>query len=422
MNNSYELEQNGLKCKLKVGITKDKVSHAYHNELKEICKKAQIKGFRPGKLPERIAEQRFGAQLISQIQQQFHEEAFKEGLEKHKLEVAGDVSLDNGMLEKAGPYNFAISFECLPEIDVNKVEGIKLNRSVCKVNEKLVDDEIKTLKDQYPEYKAVKRKSKKDDQVVMDFEGFIDGKPFENGSAKSFEYVVGSGKLLPEFDKKLVGVSKGDDLEIDLVFPDDYHAKEMVGKKANFKVTLHDVMQPKSPELNKGFFEKVGSDAKDLEAFKKQRQDKIQAEIDEDVRNLAVETLKETIVKKFKFDLPESMLAQEIKRLESQEADEKKRKKKAGEHLMVSLIFKAVMKAHDIQLDEDRFRNFLTKMSGPYAQNPEFIQWYMSDENRRQQIAALVLEEQIIDHILSKAVFTDKEIEYTKLKDKTKES
>ena len=421
MNNTYELEQNGLMCRINVTIPKEKVSQTYSTELNKICQNAQVKGFRKGRLNVGAAQQMFGSKLELQLQQQFQQDALQEALEDHKVEVAGSLDLEDGSFQKNDAYHFVLKFERIPDVDVKPLENIKLPRLVAKVDEKLLADDLADLKKKHPSYEEVKRKSKNDDQVIMDFEGFVGEKAFENGSAKDFEYIVGSGKLLPEFDKALIGVKKDDELDLNVSFPEDYHGKEMAGKKALFKVRVHAVKGPKEPKMNDEFFAKVGSQHKDLEAFDKERAERLQAEVDEMSRNIVVAELKKSIGKLVKADLPKSLLDPELERLSASEPDEKKRLAQAESNVLASIVFKIIVKENNIQLDENRFKDFLTRMSGPYAQNPEFVKWYMSDENRRRQVAALVLEEQIIDHILAKAVFTDKEIEYNKLKEKTKE-
>ncbi len=422
MTNQYDIERNGLKCTLSVIIPRENVVKVYKSELNKLCQKARVNGFRKGRLSPRAAEQRFGQGLSEQICQQFHQDGFDEGIKQHELHVAGGVDLKEGGFNKDKSYEFAVHFECLPTVDQEALKKIKLKRTVCPVNDELTDTEIARMLKDHPTYQPVKRKSKNQDQVVMDFKGYVDGEIFDNGVADDFEYVIGSGRLLPEFDKGLVGVVKDEVLNIDVVFPDDYHAKEMAGKAAQFTVTVKDVRSPKKAMVNQDFFKKVNSQAQDEETFKQEIKDRLTAEVAELTRADLVEQLKVAMGKAFKFDLPECMASAEESRLADKDLSASEIKKKIEQNVTSSIIYQAVMQSNDLKVSEKDMQEFVGKMSLPYMEKSQFIQWYLSDEKRAQQAAGLALEEKIVDHILEAVKYADKEVTYSQLKKLNKES
>ena len=280
------------------------VNKVYRREVKKI----NIPGFRKGKAPRAIIEKMYGESVFYEDAiQNLYPGALADAAEEAKLDIVGveDISVD-----EAGKQGFtfkAVVFVSPEEVDINGYEGIKVEAKSTEVTDELVNEEIEKVRDRNSRLITVEDRPVKDgDIAVIDFEGFVDGEAFEGGKAESFNLTIGSGQFIPGFEEQIIGKSTGDEVTIDVTFPEDYQAEELKGKASEFKITLHEIKAKELPEVDDEFVKDV-SDKETLEEYKEELKAEIakrlQDESDRDVENQIVDKLCELL----QAEIPEGM-------------------------------------------------------------------------------------------------------------------
>lgn len=301
---------------IKIEIKGDEWAKKLDDAFKKEVKKVKIDGFRPGKAPRNIYEKKYGkASLVVAAVDDSMNEAYQEALKKFNDMPIVQPTVEIEKADNDGVI-YKFTFTTKPEVKINKYTNLGVKKDTVKVTKKDVDNEIENLKKQYADLQVKEGAIENGDTAIIDFEGFMDGKAFEGGKAENYSLEIGSNSFIPGFEDALIGLKSGDEKDIDLTFPKDYHAEDLKGKKVTFKVKVHEVKTKVYPELDEEFFKDLGlDDVKTKEDLEKTIKKAMTDQKEYEAENKYVDELFDALLKETKVDIPHELVHEEIDRM-----------------------------------------------------------------------------------------------------------
>jgi len=411
-----------LERRMKVQVPADKIDTEVENRLKSMVGKVRLDGFRPGKVPLNVIRQRFSSGVYQEVLGEVMQSSFQEAVSQEKIRLAGMPEIDPGTPSKGQELEFTATFEVYPEIELSDMQAFELTTPKAEIAEADIDKMVENLRTQQKTWEKVDRAAKKGDQIVIDFEGSMDGERFEGGKAENMPLELGEGRMIPGFEDQLEGVKADDEKTIDVTFPDDYHADNLAGKTAQFAIKVSAVNEATLPELNEDFIKSFGIKDGTLEGLRDEAKSNMQRELDQAISKQVKNQVMDVLAEKHDFDLPQAMVKDEIGRLKQQmEAsmaqqqasanpmpdnlfeDEAKRRVKLG------LLISEIVSSNDIKLDNDRVQAMLEEVAASYQDPQQVIQYYRSNPEYMDSIRAAVMEEQVVEWIQGQAKIKEEE-------------
>jgi len=412
MTTQFNLEQlDGLKRKLSATIPLEQVSSAYSKKLNEVQKQIKMPGFRPGKVPQNLVEQRHGKDLLNEVASELIDSSFKEFMENEKLTLAMRPEIVPSDIEKGKSIEYSASFEVMPEIELTDLAGCAVEKTVVNLSDEEKSSSMEKVAKKQASWTLVERAAALGDKVTFDFAGSIDGVLFDGGSSENFELELGSNQMIPGFEDQIVGISAGEEKDITVTFPEAYGVADLAGKDAVFNIKAHEVKEAALPELNDEFAKKLGVDnLADLETqvysmASKGAEDKVQSEMYVIVTDLLLD--------KNKVDVPESLLNAEINHLKSASNNENKDEtdesysEKATKRVSLGLLLAEVIKKNEIKLDESMMQQRVLSMMSAHHDPKEVMQYFEQNSAAREDLKSQVLEQQAIEKLLESADVTE---------------
>ncbi len=419
----------GLKRGYAITVTAAELDAKVEEKLKEAQPTVEMKGFRKGKVPMALLRKQFGQRLMGESMQ----ESIDGALTKH-LEDSGDrpaaqpeMKMTNEDWKEGDDVNVEVAYEKLPEIDDVDFAKIKLERMVVKADDDSVKEALDNLAEspQAVTYETKKTQAKKDDQVVLDFVGKVDGEAFEGGAAEDYPLVIGSNSFIPGFEDGLLKVKAGEEKDIEVTFPEDYQAENLAGKKAVFSCTIKEVKGPKKPKLDDELAKKFGAD--DLDALKAQITERLEAEYTGASRAVAKRGLLDALDKKVKFDLPVSLVEAEAGQIAHQLWHEenpdveghdhpeieptKEHTKLAERRVKLGLLLADIGQKAEVKVTDQEMTQAIMNQARQYpGQERQFFEFVQQNAQFRQQLQAPLFEDKVVDHIFEQADVKDKEV------------
>mgnify|MGYP002543723159 FL=1 len=307
---------------VKVEITGKDWEKKLDETFKKIIKKVKIDGFRPGKAPRNIYEQKYGKQsIIVEAVDSCMNEAYVKALKEFKGEPIMQPTVGIEKADETGVI-YVFTFTTKPEIKINKYTNLGVKKDSVKVTKKDVDNEIEKMRKEYADLQVKDGKAENGDTVIIDFEGFDGDKAFEGGKAENYALELGSNSFIPGFEEALIGVKKGDKKDVNVTFPKDYHAEELKGKPVVFKVLVHEVKTKVYPELDEDFFLDLGlEDVKTKEDLEKKVKETMTEQREYEAENKYVDELFEALLKETSVEVPHELIHEELDRMVEQYAE-----------------------------------------------------------------------------------------------------
>jgi trigger factor len=443
--NVTETLAEGLKRAYKVTISADDIAKRIDGRLAELQKNVTMKGFRPGKVPVQLLKRQYGASVTSEVIQKTLEDSSGQVISDQGVRPAVEPRIEDMSYDEGKDLEFVIAVEIMPEIETSDFAGYKVERPVVEIPDSEVDRAIghvlsanKQYVDTSESYEAAEG-----DAIWMDFDGQIDGQPFAGGSAEDQMVELGSGRLLPEFEKGLFGRRAGESFKLEVTFPDDYGNADIAGKTASFDVTVHVVRQTKLPELNDEFAASQGAD--DVAGFRDQVKAQLSQEYADLARQLVKRRLLDQLADKFTFDVPTALVDGEFEAIWAQvEAElehakahahehghdhdhdhdhdhpepvsDEKREELKGEYRQIAerrvrlgLLLSDIGRKNEIKVTpEDMQKAVIDRARMFPGQETKVIQYYQANPQAVQELTAPVLEDRVVDHILGQIEVTDR--------------
>jgi trigger factor len=416
----------GLERRMHITVPSSEFEGQVEAKLKQTAGQVRLKGFRPGKVPMKEVNRRFGAGIRQEVSSEMMESSYREAIIKEEVSPAGSPQIEDIKIEQGQDLEFTAVFEVFPEIALADFSGIEVAKPEADVTEADIEKMIETLREQRKEFEAVDRAAQNDDKLNIDFEGFVDGEAFEGGKAEGSDLVIGSGSMIPGFEDGLIGAKAGEDTELNVTFPEDYQSSDLAGKDALFKVKVNSVLEAKLPELDESLFEQFGVTEGGLDAFKTEvtanMEKELKAAIATKVKNQVLDGLAETN----DVLVPQALIDSEIDRMRREAVQQfggqqqidpsilpaEMFQDQASKRVVLGLLVNAIVEEKSLSADADLVKEKITEMASSYEEPEQVINYYYSNEEQLNQIQNLVLEEQVIDTVIAEAVVTTEAMGY----------
>ena len=423
MQVSVETTSN-IERRMTIGVPAQEIDQAVQKRLQETARTVKMNGFRPGKVPMRVVKRRFGDSVRQEIVGEVMRDNYIKALQEQDINPAGWPKFEPKTMEEGKDLEFVAIFEVLPEVELGDFSKISVEMPKAEIADKDVDTMIDNLRRQQATMKSVKRKSKNKDVVLIDFKGTVDGEEFEGGAAENHKLTLGSGQMIPGFEKGIVGGKAGEELEIEVTFPEDYQNEDLAGKPAKFDIKIHDVQEPQLPELDAEFFKKFGIDAEDEATFREEVQKNMERELKQAVSNKVKNDVVEGLLESTELEVPTALVDQEIDRLRQdavqrfggqvdfQQLPKEIFEEQARRRVKTGLLFQEVVKQNDLKADPAKVDEKIQEIASTYEQPEEVVAHFNSSPEQKQQIESSVLEDAVVDLILDQAKVKEKKLKY----------
>lgn len=420
-----------LERRLNAAIPQQAIRGEVAARLKKIGRNAKIAGFRPGKIPAKILEQHYGAQAHQEALGDALQRSFAETAQLNNLRVAGQPQFEIKTLDlNADQIEYSATFEVYPEVVMGDLAGESMERLSCELTQADVDSTIMTLRKQRATFEPVDRAAQAEDQVRIDFTGRLNGEIFQGGEARDYPFVLGAGRMMPEFEAAITGMKAGETKSFDMTFPADYHGKDVAGKQVTFTITLHKVEAPKLPEVDAKFAESVGIKDGEVSKLESEIRTNLQREV---VRRLKVrnkEAAMEALLKVARFDVPKTLVEWEARNLMEQTAKDMesrgmKRKDvalppelftgRAERRVKLGLILADLAQKHDLKAKPEQVRAMVDEYAQSFDQPEDVVRWFYANSSQLQEVENLILEENFVNWTMGQAKTADKAIPFNEL-------
>ena len=420
----------GLERRMTVQIPSERVSEAVEKKLKDLIKTVRIDGFRPGKVPLKVVQQKYGGHVRQEVIGDVIESSYQEALIQEKVRPAGMPSIDSVSTEEKEDMSYTATFEIYPEVETLKLESIEVEKPKVEISDKDFDAMLQKLREQRKGWKETKGAAKKGFQVMVDFEGRIDGELFEGGAGKDMAVEIGAGQMLPEFEAGLEGVKATEQRTVEVNFPDDYHGAEVAGKKAEFTLKANKVSKPELPELDEEFAKGFGVEDGDLEKMRADIRANMEKEKNDRLKLNLKNKVMTGLLEHNEIIAPSAMVNDEINNLRAQAAQRMGQdpesidetsfpnelfSAEATRRVQLGLLIAEVIKSEKIESNQELVDSAIEEMAVAYEQPDQVREYYRHNQQARSGIEGMVLEDQVVAHILDKAKVTEKEASFDDL-------
>ena len=421
---------NGLERKITVAIEEERISNVVDGRLQDMTKTVKVKGFRQGKVPLKIVKQQYEQQVRQEVVGDVLQSTLYEAIGQEKLNPAGQPKIDSLKSDPGQGMEYTALFEIYPEVKLGDLSKETVEKPVAEISDADVEEMLETVRGQHKEWASVDRAAKDGDQLNINFKGMIDGELFPGGEANDMPIELGSGRMIKGFEEGLVGAKAGDDVTLNVTFPDDYQAEELAGKPAQFDTHVNKVEEAQLPELNDDFAKKLGIKDASVENMHKEIKTSMQQELDSRLNTKMKSSVMDALINAHDFDVPKPLIDDESEAIKKNMLENLKQQgmqdqgmqidasmfaDQAIRRVKLGLIMNEIVQSEKIEADEDRVKKKVEEIAAPYEQPQQVIDWYMGDKQRLAEVRALITEEQIVDWAMEKAKVVDKSMTFKEI-------
>lgn len=407
-----QLSARNLERNILLSLPAVEIESEISKRLKHIARTAKMPGFRPGKVPFTMIANQYGFKVRQEVMSDSVQKIFADEVEKQQLRVAGYPSFapaNSG--QAADKFEFTATFEIYPEVTMGSLEGKPLDRLHADVTDKDVDNTIITLQKQRATYDKADRAAQKGDFLVVDFTGKLDGEPFKGGQAENFGMVLGEGRMLPDFEAALMGMSGGEEKTFDLTFPTDYQA-ELASKTVQFTATVKVVNAPVYPPVDAAFAQSLGVTDGDIGKMRSEIKTNLERELKKRVQSKTKDQVMDALVSVAQLDLPRSLVDMEVGRLQEQAVQDLQSRgmttkdlqlppelfvERAEKRVKLGLILGEVVKQNNLRARPEQIRSVVEEHAESFEDPAQMVRWYYSDTSRLQEVEGMVLEDNVVE-------------------------
>ena len=423
----------GLERRVDLSVSVADVEKEVQTQLKRVARTAKVPGFRPGKAPLAMLERSHGPSIRYDVINSQVGRAFEKAIDDAKLRVAGAPTLEpktEGVADDT--LAFTATFEVYPEVTVPDLAALEITRYDTPVSDAEIDQTIDVLRKQRANYEAREGRAAEDgDRVTLDFAGTIDGVPFDGGKAEDFPFVLGQGRMLPEFEAAAKGLKAGETKVFPLSFPEDYQGQEVAGKTAEFTITVKEVAEGVLPELDGEFAKALGQAEGDVEKLKADIRTNIEREVKARLQGRTKASVMDALLEAGQFDVPKALVDSDVEgRVQAAREELKQRgipnaesvpipaeafSTESERRVRLGLLVSELVKQAQLQAKPEQVRARIEEFAQNYEQPAQVVSYYLTDRQRRAEIEAIVLEDNVVQHVLDKAKVTDEQVAFDQL-------
>ncbi|HYS50609.1 MAG TPA: trigger factor [Burkholderiales bacterium] len=419
-----------LERRFNMAVPAEQIDREVEQRLRKLSRTVRMDGFRPGKVPLKIVAQHYGPQVRSEVVGDAVQKAFSEVVQEQKLKVAGYPRIERKEGGDGKQLTFSATFEIYPEVKLGDLAGATIQRPVHAVDDADVDRTLAILRKQRTSWEPVTRASQTGDRVTVDFIGRIDGNEFPGGKGAGVAVVLGEGRMLPEFESGLAGVTAAEHKSFPVGFPADYPGKEVAGKTANFEVIVQKVETPRLPEIDSEFAKSLGVADGDIAKMREEIRENVQREVKKKVESEVKQKVMQALIDSTTLELPKSLVEIEMQRMVQQtRADLEARGIKlerlpvkpealegqARRRVALGLILGELVKSHELGAKPEQVRSLVTEQAQTYEQPFEVVRWVYSEPQRLSEFEGLAVESNVVSWVLGRAKVEDKAISFDEL-------
>ncbi len=422
-----------LERKITLTLPVVNVESEVQTRLKKIARTVKMDGFRPGKVPMNVVAQRYGYSVHYEVMNDKVGEAFANAANEAKLRVAGQPRITEKESSPEGEMTFDAVFEVYPDVKINDLSSAEVAKVSAEVTDAAIDKTIDILRKQRRTFslRAHDAPAQTGDRLTVDFEGKIDGETFAGGKAEDFQFILGDGQMLKEFEDATQGMKAGESKTFQMVFPADYHGKDVAGKTADFMVTVKKIEAAHLPEVNEAMAKSLGIDDATVEGLRADVQKNLAREVKVRLLSRNKQAVMDALIASAELDLPTTAVQSEITRLmEGTRADLKQRGMKdadttpmpddifrpqAERRVRLGLVVAELVRANDLQAKPEQIKSHIEELAASYEKPADVMRWYYGDKNRLAEVEAVVMENNVTDFVLARAKVSEQSISFDDL-------
>ena len=422
-----------LERKITLTLPVNAIQSEVDSRLKRLARTVKMDGFRPGKVPMNVVAQRYGYSVHYEVMNDKVGEAFAQAANEAKLRVAGQPKITEKESSPEGELAFDAVFEVFPEVKIGDLTTAEVERVTAEVTDSAIDKTVDILRKQRrtfaqrPHDAAVQE----GDRVTVDFEGKIDGESFQGGKADDFQFLVGDGQMLKEFEAAVRGMKVGESKTFPLAFPADYHGKDVAGKQADFMVTVKKVEAANLPDVNEALAKSLGIADPTVEGLRADIKKNLEREVKFRLLARNKTAVMDALVGKAELDLPKSSVQAEVDRMiEGARADLKQRgikdadkapipedmfRPQAERRVRLGLVVAELVRSNELQARPEQIKTHVEELAASYEKPDDVVRWYYSDNRRLAEVEAIVIENNVTEFVLGKGKVSDKSVSFEDL-------
>ncbi|MBX9835867.1 MAG: trigger factor [Burkholderiaceae bacterium] len=422
-----------LERKISLSLPLADIQTEVESRLKRLARTVKMDGFRPGKVPMKVVSERYGYSVQYDVLNDKVSDAFTSAANEAKLRVAGAPRITEKEGAPEGQATFDAVFEVFPEVKMGDLTEAEVEKISTEVTDDAIDKTIDILRKQRRTFaqRAADAATQDGDRVTVDFEGKLDGEAFDGGKAEGFQFLVGEGQMLKEFEDAVRGMKTGESKTFPLAFPEEYHGKDVAGKTADFLVTLNKIEAANLPEVNDALVKSLGIADGTVEALRSDIKKNLEREVKFRLLARNKAAVMDALLAKAELDLPNSSVQAEIERLKNAaRADLKQRgvkdadkaeipddifRPQAERRVRLGLVVSDLVRANELYAKPEQLKAHIDELAASYEKPEDVVRWYFGDRQRLGEVEAVVIENNVADFVLSKAKVTEKTLSFDEL-------
>jgi len=421
-----------LERRVSMSVPTAEIEKQVDERLKQMARNVRMPGFRPGKVPMKLIAKTYGSQVRSEVLGDAVQKSFSDAVREAKLKVAGYPRIEKKDVANEKALEFSATFEVYPEVKVGDISGATIERPQVPVDDASVEKTIEILRKQRVQYIAAERAATDGDRLTVDFDGSIDGQPFTGGKAENFTFLLGEGRMLPEFESAARGMGAGESKTFTLKFPDDYHGKDVAGKQASFALKVAKVEEPKLPELDAEFAKTLGVADGDVAKMRSEIRGNVEREVAKRIETRVKAQTLQALLDATPIDLPKSLIEQESQQLSERAAADLQARgikpeqmaqlvgpaafeETAKRRVALGLVIGELARSENLQPKPAEVRALVEQEAASYESPAEVVKWFYMQPQRLQEMEGVALEANVVKWVLSKAKVVDKAIPFDEL-------
>jgi trigger factor len=422
-----------LERKMTLTLPMGVIQSEVETRLKRMARTVKMDGFRPGKVPMNVVTQRYGYSVHYEVMNDKVGEAFSSAANEAKLRVAGQPRISESATSPEGEMAFDAVFEVFPEVKIGDLSGTEVERLEATVTDAAIEKTLDILRKQRRTFaqRPQDAGAQTGDRVTVDFDGKIDGEPFQGGKADDYQFIVGDGQMLKEFEEALPGMKSSESKTFQLAFPADYHGKEVAGKTADFMVSVKKIEAAHLPEVNDALAKSLGIAEPSVDSLRADIKKNLEREVKSRLLMRNKQAAMDALVSKSELDLPTSTVKSELERLiEGARADLKQRGMKdadkapipedlfrpqAERRVRLGLAVSELVRANELQARPEQIKKHIDELAASYEKPADVVRWYYGDNQRMADVEGIVIENNVTEFILGKAKINSKSISFDEL-------
>ena len=422
-----------LERRITLLIPATELNSEIETRLKKLSRTVKADGFRPGKVPMSVVAQRYGYSVQSEVMNDKLGQAFSDAAGQAQLRVAGTPTVTQKDESPEGQLAFDATFEVYPEVQLGDLSVVEVDRISSEVTDAAIDRTVDILRKQrrtFAQRPAVEGAAESD-RVTIDFEGKIDGEPFEGGKAEAFQFLIGEGQMLEQFDKAVRGMKVGENKTFPLQFPADYHGKDVAGKEADFLVTMKKIEAQHLPDLDESFIKSLGIADGSNDGLRADVRKNLEREVKFRVLARNKAAAMDALVKVAELDVPKALIDSELERLVAGAREDLKQRgvkdadkapipselfqPQAERRVRLGLVVAELVKINNLRARPEQLQAHIEELSQSYEKPAEVMRWYLSDRQRMAEVEAVVIETNVTQHVLGLVKINDKALPFDEL-------